>query len=583
LFDAITAMGYERCTPVQEQTFPESLLGHDVAVQAQTGTGKTAVFLVTALQRMLLAGDQGGSLRVMVLVPTRELAVQVERQAVELCKNLHYRSIAIFGGVGYDEQERALSSGAEIVVATPGRLIDFVKSRKIDLSTLGFFIIDEADRMFDMGFMEDVKYILRFAPPKEKRQTIIVSATLDDRIRHLAYSYMSQPVEIEIEPDQITVELVEQKLFHVSREEKLPLLLTLLKREEMPRVIIFTNMKRTAEELGFKLCGNGVDAEVLTGDIDQKKRLKIIDRMKDGSLRILVATDVAARGLHINDVSHVINYDLPGDAANYVHRIGRTARAGATGKAYTLACEDLVINLPPIERYIEQKIEVTHIDFELERDNADPLPRRRGRPFGGGDRPRGDRPQGGRPFGDRPRGDRPQSGRPFGDRPQGDRPPAGGSRGGRPQERTSQPSRPHHAEGRAEGKRGELPADGARRRPSHARPQGAPRSDMPKPSKQMSAEDRMEVYRKKYGDSFGGKGASPDAGSEHKRAAGNAPRSHHAAKPHHAKPHAHGDHAKSVKKEVHGKHEKHEKHGKPEKKEPKKGGILGRIYRAFKK
>ena len=233
LLDAITAMGYERCTPVQEQTFPESLNGHDVAVQAQTGTGKTAVFLVTALHRMLTAGDLGGTLRVLVLVPTRELAVQVEQQAVLLCKNLHYRSIAIYGGVGYDEQERALSSGAEIIVATPGRLIDFVKSRKVDLSTLGFFIIDEADRMFDMGFMEDVKYILRFAPPKEKRQTIIVSATLDDRIRHLAYSYMSQPIEIEIEPDQITVEKVEQKLFHVSREEKFQLLLTLLKREQM--------------------------------------------------------------------------------------------------------------------------------------------------------------------------------------------------------------------------------------------------------------------------------------------------------------------------------------------------------------
>ncbi|MBI5177779.1 MAG: DEAD/DEAH box helicase [Nitrospinae bacterium] len=569
ILDAITSMGYERCTPVQEQTFPESLIGNDVAVQAQTGTGKTAVFLVTALQRMVAANDAGGTLRVLVLVPTRELAVQVEQQAVQLCKNLHYRSIAIYGGVGYDEQERALSSGAEIIVATPGRLIDFLKSRKVDMGTLGFFIIDEADRMFDMGFMEDVKYILKFAPPKDKRQTIIVSATLDDRIRHLAYSYMQNPVEIEIEPDQITVEKVDQKLFHVSREEKFPLLLTLLKREEMKCAIIFTNMKRTAEELGFRLGANGVQAEVLTGDIDQKKRLKIINRAKEGALNILVATDVAARGIHIDDVSHVINYDLPADAANYVHRIGRTARAGASGTAYTLACEDLVINLPPIERYIEQKIAVANIDFDLAIDEGGEYRRaRRGRP---------------------------------------------GERGGRPHDRDRDrgPRREGRHEPRPQGKRFEerRPPRGPKAQDGYQRP---PRESVPKPSSQMSAEDRMELYRRKYGDSFGGKAAEPrpaeegrprqehrsaprhegqrgerpgefrneGGGRKHKpRGRGHgkpgAPQREHGQKPHaphHAAPKPHGAHHAKP----HAEKPKHEE-------KPKKGGILKKIFSVFKK
>ncbi|MBI3794103.1 MAG: DEAD/DEAH box helicase [Nitrospinae bacterium] len=537
LFNAITDMGYERCTPVQEQALPESLAGNDIAVQAQTGTGKTAVFLVTALQRMIAANDEGGSLRAIVLVPTRELAVQVEQQAVDLCKYLHYRSIAIYGGVGYDEQERALSSGAEIIVATPGRLIDFIKSGKVKLGSLGFFIIDEADRMFDMGFMEDVKYILKFAPPKEKRQTIIVSATLDDRIRHLAYQYMREATEIEIEPDQITVDKVEQRLFHVSMEEKFPVLLTLLKREQFQRVIIFVNMKRTAEELGFRLSGNGIEAEVLTGDIDQKKRLRIIDKMKEGKVGILVATDVAARGLHIDEVSHVINFDLPADAANYVHRIGRTARAGASGVAYTLACEDLVANLPPIERYIDMKIKVETIDFELEKDASGPY--RRGR------RPRPGEGGGGRAGGGK-RSDFQRKSKPFAGG--GPRRPESGDRDrdrGRDHDR---PKPPSHAKGHKP------------RRPEH----GEVRGSSPKPSKQMSQEDRMELYRRKYGDSFGGKGAAHGDG-------------------HHAKPHAH------PVKTAHGAHKPaagHKGHKHPESKheapKEKKRGILTKIFGVFK-
>ena len=542
LFNAITELGYEKCTPVQEQSLPESLLGNDIAVQAQTGTGKTAVFLVTALQRMIMENDQGGVLRVLVLVPTRELAVQVEDQAVSLCKHLHYRSIAVYGGVGYDEQERALSGGAEIIVATPGRLIDFIKNRKVNLGTLKFFIIDEVDRMFDMGFMEDVKYILKFAPPKEKRQTIIVSATLDDRIRHLAYQHMNNPTEIEIEPDQITVDLVEQKLFHVSREEKFPLLLTLLRQEQFRRVIVFTNMKRTAEELGHRLAANKMAAEVLTGDIDQKKRLKIIERMKEGVLGVLIATDVAARGLHIDDVSHVINYDLPADAANYVHRIGRTARAGATGVAYTLACEDLVVNLPPIERYIGQKIEVSQIDFEIAKDEAGPYRRARRRE-GSGPPARGQRPPVHR-----------KSGPSFGSSQ-----PSDGGRGARP----SAPS--------GGGKRFSKPFEKGRGEKGRGEHRPEARRAMPKPSQQMSHEDRMDIYRKKYGDSFG-KAAPSDGGAAKKHQDGPKKSASHGHK-HEHRPTHHSP--KSAHKPAHAKAAVAVA--------PKKKGLLGKIFGVFKK
>jgi len=370
LLKAIEEIGYERCTPVQEQSLPESLPGNDLIAQSQTGTGKTAVFLITVIQRLIAGGYEAGRTRAIILVPTRELAVQVEQQAVQLCRHLPYKSVAVFGGVGYDEQEKKLREGAEIVVATTGRLIDYLKSGKLRMNDIAFMIMDEADRMFDMGFMPDVRYILSKAPPKDKRQTMIFSATLDFRVRRLAEQFMREPVEIEIEPDQITVDTVKQKLFHVSREEKLPLLLTALRKEEMPKVIIFTNMKRTAERLCYKLQGNGFAAGIITGDVDQKKRLRVMEKLQSGHAPILVATDVAARGIHIDNVTHIINYDVPTDPAAYVHRIGRTARAGAEGTAYTIACEDYVEYLPEIEDYIDQKIPVEHITFELEKDKA---------------------------------------------------------------------------------------------------------------------------------------------------------------------------------------------------------------------
>ncbi len=365
--------GFEHCTPIQEQALPECLAGKDVIAQSQTGSGKTAVFLLSIFSRVLAAGpDPSGRPRALVMVPTRELATQVIDDSTKLGMHIPFRSVAVYGGVEYDKQINALKKGVDLVVATPGRMIDLHKSKTLSLDNIEIFVIDEADRMFDMGFAPDIMYIAGRLPKKKPRQTMLFSATIDSNVRRLASRYMSpDPVIIEIEPEQITVNSIDQKVIYVSNEEKLPVLMALLKRAEVERSIIFTNMKRTAEMLGWKLAANGYPAKVLTGDLSQERRQKVIEGMKSGKIKILVATDVAARGLHIEDISHVINYDLPDDAANYVHRIGRTARAGKSGKAYSLVCEDHVLNLPEIEKYIERKIESEWIeDSEMVKDAA---------------------------------------------------------------------------------------------------------------------------------------------------------------------------------------------------------------------
>ncbi|MFQ5560460.1 MAG: DEAD/DEAH box helicase [Nitrospinota bacterium] len=364
ILKAINELGFTSCTPIQEQALPESLNGKDMISQSQTGTGKTAVFLITALNR-LITGEKSkpSKPRAIIMAPTRELAEQIDQDAQALSKYLPLTSLAVYGGVGYDRQERALAKGVDIVAATPGRLIDFLKSKTILLSSVELFVIDEADRMFDMGFAPDIRFIADRMPTHRGRQTILFSATIESNVRRLAMKYMRKdPVEIEIEPEQLTVDLIDQKIIHVSNEDKFGFLMALLKREDNVRTVVFTNMKRTAERLGWRLEQNGFSASVLTGDVSQAKRQKIIDKMKAGKLDVLLATDVAARGLHIEDITHVINYDLPSEAATYVHRIGRTARAGKTGKAYSLVCEDLVLNLPDIERYIERKIEVEWVE-----------------------------------------------------------------------------------------------------------------------------------------------------------------------------------------------------------------------------
>jgi ATP-dependent RNA helicase RhlB len=359
LLRGIDDAGFERCTPVQEQSLPECLAGKDLISQSQTGTGKTAVFVITIYNRLLLGGwESSGKPRALVIAPTRELAVQIEHDARILGRHLPLRSVVIYGGVEYEKQVSALKSGVDLVVATPGRMIDLYKTKRLSLDSIDMFVIDEADRMFDMGFAPDVRYIAGRLPKKRPRQTMLFSATIDSNVYRLSSRYMKpDAILVEIEPEQVTVDTIDQKIFYVSNEEKLSVLMGLLKREDAERVIIFTNMKRTAEMLEWKLIANGFPAKVLTGDVTQARRQKVIDRMKSGELRILVATDVVARGLHIEDVSHVINYDLPDETASYVHRIGRTARVGKSGKAYSLVCEDHVLNLPEIEKYIENKIE----------------------------------------------------------------------------------------------------------------------------------------------------------------------------------------------------------------------------------
>ncbi len=362
LIQGLKDAGYYECMPVQEQTLKHTINRKDVEVQSQTGTGKTAAFLITVLQ---FFQKEGKNRKTLIVVPTRELAVQIEEEAKLLSRYIDINIVSIFGGTGYRKQENLIEQGADIIIGTPGRLIDFGKSGKIKFSDIGTLIIDEADRMFDMGFIPDLRWMMRRMPKREERMTMLFSATLNTRVRQLAWEYMNDPVEIEIAPESLTVDEIEQVLYHVSKEEKIKLLIGILKKEDPATAIIFLNTKHQALELSKRLTHNGMKSSCLMGDMPQKKRLSIIDRMKSGEIKLLVATDVAARGLHINDLEMVINYDLPEDCENYVHRIGRTARAGKTGKAVSLACEKYVMALPAIEEYIKMKIPVEWADDGL--------------------------------------------------------------------------------------------------------------------------------------------------------------------------------------------------------------------------
>jgi len=362
----ITGSGFSVCTPIQEQTLPISLTGRDVAGQAQTGTGKTAAFLITLFSRLLANSAQAGiHPRALILAPTRELVVQIEQDAQLLGVHCGFTIQAIYGGVDYMKQRDALRDGANVIIGTPGRLIDYLKQKVYSLKEIEVLVIDEADRMFDMGFIADLRFILRRLPTFDKRQNLMFSATLNQRVMELAYEFMNSPVKLSITPEKMTAENVEQVIYHVSRKEKFPLLLGLLRRDGMERTMIFINTKREAEHLHNLLNANGFPCRVISGDVEQRKRMKILDDFKDGSLPILIATDVASRGLHIEGVSHVINYDLPQDCEDYVHRIGRTARAGAEGKAISLADEDGALYLEAIEEYIKAKITTEWAEDDL--------------------------------------------------------------------------------------------------------------------------------------------------------------------------------------------------------------------------
>ena len=364
VLEGIKDAGFETCTNVQEMVLPVSLGGRDVMVQSKTGSGKTAVYLLTIMEQYAKRQNAGLPLPVsLVIAPTRELALQIEEDAKLLSKHLDgFRVGCFYGGVGYGRQNEEISSGLALYVGTPGRLIDFAQSRKIDFRQFSIVVIDEADRMFDMGFYPDVQRMFSLMVKREERQTLLLSATLSTRVRNLAWEYMNSPVEIESQPEEITVKNITQELFHVTKDEKFQLLLDLLKKEAPRSCLIFTNTKGKAVEVSKRLTMNGYRTAYLMGDMAQKDRLQALSKMKDGKLDILVATDIAARGLQIDDLELVVNYDIPEDFEAYVHRIGRTARAGKSGKAITLACEEYIYGLEAIENYIQMKIPVLWAD-----------------------------------------------------------------------------------------------------------------------------------------------------------------------------------------------------------------------------
>ena len=362
LLKGIEAAGYVTCTPVQEQVIKaskanEGAKGPDLYVQSQTGTGKTCAYLVAVIGEMLK--EQNAGKKCLILAPTRELAVQIEEEAKVLVGTSGLKAFSVYGGVGYEKQIATLKKGVDIVIGTPGRVIDLNEGGNLDLSNSHFCVIDEADRMFDMGFYDDLRKILKKLPEAETRQTMLFSATLNTYVKNLAWEYTRDPIEITIEAENITVSEIQQELLHVSSDEKMKLLCGILKHENPESAIIFCNTKRSCEVIAKRLVINEIQAEFMIGDLPQSKRLAILKKFKAGEIKILVATDVAARGIDVDDLAMVINYDLPVEAENYVHRIGRTARAGKSGKAYTFCSEQDVYNLPAIERYIEMSIPAT--------------------------------------------------------------------------------------------------------------------------------------------------------------------------------------------------------------------------------
>jgi ATP-dependent RNA helicase RhlB len=434
----IRQAGFTQCTPIQAQTLPIALAGRDVAGQAQTGTGKTAAFLVALYQALLTRPNAPNrsrtSIRALIVAPTRELAVQIHHDALTLGAHTGLKHTVVFGGIDYEKQRLELGQGCDVLIGTPGRLIDYFKQHVYDMRHAQVLVLDEADRMFDLGFIADIRYILRRLPPPERRQSMLFSATLSHRVLELAYEHMNNPEAVRIEPDKMTVDEVRQLMYYPSMEEKVPLLIGLLRQSEAHRTLVFVNTKRTAERLESALKANGFHAQALSGDVPQNKRLRFLRDFHEGALAVLIATDVASRGLHIPDVSHVFNFDLPQDPPDYVHRIGRTARAGAEGDAISFACEEYAVSLPDIESYLGHKIPFAPIAPELLATGVV-----------AGAMVHSHRPQraGGRRLGGGSHGGGSRSGGPRGGGPRGGGPRGGGPRG----HKGSQPGRSHRGRG----------------------------------------------------------------------------------------------------------------------------------------
>jgi ATP-dependent RNA helicase RhlB len=400
----IADAGFVHCTPIQSKTLPMALEGQDVAGQAQTGTGKTAAFLLAMFHRLErspkpVIDDGPPAPRALILAPTRELAVQVHADAAALGKYLPFALGLAFGGTDYDKQRETLAAGVDVLIGTPGRIIDFYKQRVFGLRGIQVLILDEADRMFDLGFIKDIRYVLRRLPEHDQRLNMLFSATLSHRVLELAYEHMNDPELARIESDKMTVDRVTQCIYFPAMEEKLPLLLTLLRDRDVSRTMVFVNTRREADRLRDALQHNRIKAEALSGDVPQRKRLRMLKDFQAGELDVLIGTDVASRGLHVPGVSHVFNYDLPQDPEDYVHRIGRTARAGAAGDAISFGCEAYAISLPDIETFIGRKIPVATFDHNALVTTLPNQPRTHRPPpgHGGGGRRQGRPPPRGRP------------------------------------------------------------------------------------------------------------------------------------------------------------------------------------------
>lgn len=365
----LRAAGFEFCTPIQAKALPLLLQGRDVAGQAQTGTGKTVAFLVATINRLLTQPAsprrRTNQPRALIVAPTRELAVQIHKDAEALVKHAGLSVGAVYGGANYDKQRQMLEQGLDIVIGTPGRLIDYFQQKVFDLQAIQAVVLDEADRMFDLGFIKDVRFLFRRMPKPDHRLSMLFSATLSLRVIELAYEHMNNPELAKIESESVTAAKVTEAVYYVANDEKIPLLLGLMRQLQPPRAMIFANTKRAVEVVWGFLESNGFRAGLLSGDIQQKKRLRLLEQFTNGELPILVATDVAARGLHVPDVTHVVNFDLPQNAEDYVHRIGRTARAGSSGEAISFACEEYSFHLPEIEAYIGHKIPSLPVKAEL--------------------------------------------------------------------------------------------------------------------------------------------------------------------------------------------------------------------------
>jgi len=365
LQQGIDALGYTKLTAVQQIALPISLVGKDVAGQGRTGTGKTATFLITIVNRLLSEapkkGRTGQHPRALIIAPTRELVVQIGEDAKKLTQFTDLKLHTVFGGVDYEKQRQAFDNGVDILIGTPGRLIDYLKKHVYRLNRTEMVVLDEADRMFDLGFIKDIRFMLRRLPKYHERQAMLFSATLSHRVMELAYEHMNNPEKLRAEEGELTASGITESLYHTAMEDKVPLLIHLLRQDQVERGVIFINEKRDGEKVARQLAKYGFKVGILSGDVRQKKRMRILEDFSQGKLHLLVATDVASRGLHIDGVTHVFNYDLPDDAENYVHRIGRTARAGRTGAAISFACERFCFGLPDIEAYIKRSIPLQSI------------------------------------------------------------------------------------------------------------------------------------------------------------------------------------------------------------------------------